>query len=163
MKDFRNIKKEYGLILRWINGGGDDEGNTWEITLWLENVYDPEKEPKYRIAESDGTVINQEAYDFIRQKTLNGFRGGECYDNYIELFKKMGLHELKGLKGIMGEKEMSITKLSNLTYIPRSTISSIYHRDYELKDASLEKCVKIADALEISVEKLYYNSYFDRV
>lgn len=163
-KDFRDVKKEYGLILRWINGGGNYVGHTWSYEFWLENVVDREKE-RYYITKLDGTIVNEEAYRFIRDKKVGGFRDKSsinCYDNYIELFKIMGITELKGLGGIMKDKGMSVTKLSNLTNIPRTTISSLYHRDYDLKDASLEKCLKIAGALEMSVEELHQKTYFER-
>lgn len=63
-KDFRDVKKEYGLILKWLHGG-HYEGDTWKTKIWLENTYDPKKESKYIITESDGSIINQEAYNFI--------------------------------------------------------------------------------------------------
>lgn len=33
MKNAQDLKKEYGLILRWANGGGDEEGNTYPTTF----------------------------------------------------------------------------------------------------------------------------------
>ena len=77
MKDLRDVKKEYGYLLRWINGGGDEAGNTWDYTFYLENVNTREKTE----------ITNQKALDYIKKKTTNAFRSSlDIYDNYAELF-----------------------------------------------------------------------------
>lgn len=165
MKNFSDIKKEYGLCLRWLNGGGDEAGNTWDYTIWLENVIDPKKE-RYNICESDGAVLNQKAFDFICEKTLNGFRDKnciECYDNYIELFKIMGIPELKGgLKVVLKEKGISVAELTRKIGTSRSMISDIVNGKNQFRNASVENCIKMAKALDMTVEELYDAIYFRR-
>ena len=39
--------------------------------------------------------------------------------------------------------------------IPRTTISSLIHNDYEFKNTSVEKAIKMASVLEINTEDLY--------
>lgn len=77
MKDLRDIKKEYGYLLRWINGSGNEAGETFPTTYYLENVDTGERTE----------ITNPEALDFIKKKTTNAFRSSlDIYDNYAELF-----------------------------------------------------------------------------
>lgn len=86
MKDLRDIKKEYGYILRWINGGGDEAGNTWEYTFYLENVITKER----------NEITDQEALDYITRVKTQGFRSSlNIYDNYVGLFERLGIHASK--------------------------------------------------------------------
>ena len=164
-KDSRDVKKEYGLYLRWINGGGDDAGNTWDITMWIENIYDSEKEIYY-LHYRDGSTTNEDAYNFILKKTVNAFRDKssvDCYNNYVKLFEIMGIKKLKGLNGVLEEKGITVTQLSKKTGIPQSTINNMYHKEYEFQDTSVEKAIKMANALEMNVEELYNEIYFKRI
>ena len=167
MKDFRDIKKEYGLCLRWLNGGGDDHGNTWSYTFWLENIYDPEKE-KYYIMKSNGEILNDEAYKLICEKTVNGFRNKgsfylECYDNYVKHFEIKNIGKLYTLKDILKEKEISIYRLSKNTLIPNMTLSNIVNNDVQYKNTSVNNAMAISKALNMTVEDLYNKLYFERV
>lgn len=85
MKDLRDVKKEYGYLLRWINGGGDEAGNTWDYTFYLENVNTREKTE----------ITNQKALDYIKKKTTNAFRSSlDIYDNYVGLFEILGIERI---------------------------------------------------------------------
>lgn len=86
MKDLRDVKKEYGYILRWLNGGGDESGNSWRYTFYLENVATKERTE----------ITDQEALDYIKAKTTNAFRTSlYIYDNYVGLFERLGIHASK--------------------------------------------------------------------
>ena len=165
MKDFRDIKKEYGLCLRWLNGGGDDEGNVWGYEFWLENVYDPEKE-KYYITKSNGEILNDEAYEFICEKTVNGFRDKSCiycYNNYVKLFEIMNTKKLYTLSDVLKEKKISIYRLSKNTLIPNMTLSDIVNNITQFKNTSVDNALAISKALNMSVEELYNKLYFERI
>lgn len=83
MKNMRDVKNEYGYVLRWINGGGDEDGTTYDYRFYLENVDTLEKID----------IVNQEALDYISEKTTNAFkRQNELYDAYVGLFKILGIN-----------------------------------------------------------------------
>ena len=89
MKNQQDIKKEYGLVLRWLNGGEAD-GVHQASYLWLENINTGEKT---YIVDND-EVLNQEAYKLVKELTHNGFRDKtsiNCYDNYRKLFSAMDI------------------------------------------------------------------------
>lgn len=172
MKNFSDVKKEYGLILKWINGGGDDAGNVWYDTFWLENIHDDEKE-KYYISEMNGAKINEKAYDFICQKTINGFRNeihiscqdgvSSLYDNYIQLFEIMNIGKLYTLSDVLKEKGISVNRLSKNIQIPRKTLNDVAANNTLFKNTSVDKALKISKALDMTVEELYNKLYFERI
>ncbi len=89
MKDLRDVKKEYGYILRWVNGGSSD-GNSWTYSFWLEKC-DDQNERIY-ISDLEGNVFNQAALDYISSKTVNAFRKSfDIYNNYVKLFELMNI------------------------------------------------------------------------
>lgn len=82
MKNLRDVKNEYGYVLRWINGGGDESGNTWDYTFYLENINTQERID----------IKNEKALEFISKKTTNAFRNDfNIYNNYVELFKILNI------------------------------------------------------------------------
>lgn len=84
MKDLRNVKSEYGYILRWTNGGSDEGGNTWAYRFYLEDV-----ETKERTE-----ITNKDALDYIAKKTTNAFRTNfGIYENYAGLFAILGIEK----------------------------------------------------------------------
>lgn len=82
MKNLRDVKNEYGYVLRWINGGGDESGDTWDYTFYLENINTQERID----------IKNEKALEFISKKTTNAFRNDfNIYNNYVELFKILNI------------------------------------------------------------------------
>lgn len=66
-------------------------------------------------------------------------------------------------KGVLEEKGITVTQLSKKTGIPQSTINNMAHKEYEFKDTSIAKAIKMANALEMNVEELYNEVYFKRI
>ncbi len=91
MKNLRDIKKEYGYILRWYHHTieeGEQEKEDW---IYLENINNNER---IEIVNVEGIVLNKEAYDYIISKTYNAFRNHyNVYSNYIKLFEIMNLNK----------------------------------------------------------------------
>lgn len=91
MKDLRDIKKEYGYVLRWYHHTieeGEQEKEDW---LYLENINNDEK---IEIVNIKGVIINKEAYDYIISKTYNAFRNNyNIYANYARLFEIMSIEK----------------------------------------------------------------------
>lgn len=84
MKDLRDIKNEYGYILRWINGGGDEDGTTYEYRFYLEDVNTHERKE----------ITDIQALEYIAKKTVNAFRSNAfIYENYVELFNILGIEK----------------------------------------------------------------------
>ena len=82
MKDLRDVKKEYGYILRWINGKGDEGGETFPTTYYLENLDTREHTE----------ITDRVALDYIKMLTTNAFRSRlNIYDNYAGLFDILGI------------------------------------------------------------------------
>lgn len=166
-KDARDVKKEYGLYLRWINNWGNNYIYLNEFQfMWLENIYDSQnKEYQYPIIDN-GEIVHEQAYEFIVKKTKCGFRDKssiDCYNNYVKLFEIMGIKKLKGLRGVLEEKGITVTQLSKQTGIAQSTLSNMVNKEYEFLDTSVEKAIKIANTLKINVEELYNEVYFKRI
>lgn len=157
----RDIEKEFGRYLRWETWGYDD--GTQTKYFWLENMYDHLNKDEHIYIVYDNEIIHEKAYEFIRKTTVNGFRGYDCYKNHVKLFEIMGIKKLKGLKGVLEEKGITVTQLSKQTGIPQSTISNMYHKEYEFLDTSVEKAIKMANALEMNVEELFRAIYFKRI
>ena len=84
-KDIRDVKNEYGYILRWCNGSGYEDGTTYKPRYYLENV-----ETKKWVEITN----HKKAIEFIEKKTLTVFRNHiNLYDNYIQLFNILGIKE----------------------------------------------------------------------
>lgn len=82
MKDLRDVKKEYGYILRWWNGWWDEAGNYYPYTFFLEDV--ETREITY--------ITDQKAIDYINRKTTNAFRKwNNIYNDYVGLFEILGI------------------------------------------------------------------------
>lgn len=87
MKNAQDLKKEYGLILRWTNGGGDEEGNTYPYRYYLED-YETRQQTE---------ITSKEAIAFIGKKTLIPFRDScKMYDTHVELFNILGVEKKNG-------------------------------------------------------------------
>lgn len=163
-KDSRDVKKEYGRYLRWETWGHED--GTQTEYFWLENVYDYLNKNEHIYIVFNNEIVHGKAYEFIRKNTVNAFRDKssvDCYNNYVKLFEIMGIKKLKGLKGVLEEKGITVTQLSKKTGIPQSTINNMAHKEYEFKDTSIAKAIKMANALEMNVEELYNEVYFKRI
>lgn len=87
MKNLQDLKKEYGFILRWANGGGDEGGNTYPYRYYLEDC-ETNKQTE---------ITNKEAIAFIEKKTLPPFRNSiTTYDAHVELFEILGVEKKNG-------------------------------------------------------------------
>ena len=90
-KDLRDIKKEFGYILRWTHHVIEQGEQPKVDCVYLDN-----DEEKIYIVDYDENILNQEAYDFICKKTYNEFRvksSIDCYDNYVKLFEIMSIEK----------------------------------------------------------------------
>lgn len=153
-KNQQDIKKEYGLILRHVNSGQVD-GIHEGYWLYLENA---DTEENIYIVKDD-KVINQEAYDYVKNLTVLGFRDKtsiDCYDNYIGLFDILKIIPRFKIRDLT---DKSIAQLARDTHVPRTTLSDIANNKTELKNVSLENAVAIAKGLEMSVDELYKKIY----
>lgn len=155
MNDLRDIKKEFGYYLRWINP--DESHGLW---LFLENTKDTDD--KIYIVKA-GEILIPEAYDFIKSKTFPRFRESGANDNYIKLFEIMGINRLYTLDDILTRKGFSITSLSNETGIPRTTISDLVKGKVDFKTTKLENALLIAKAFEMTVDELYRKLTRERI
>lgn len=92
MKDIRDVKKEYGYLLKWITGSSEN-GITVPTVFFLENVDTLER---VWIRDYNGIKFS-EAYDYICKVTVSGFRSKDAfvYAHYVKLFKLMGISCLK--------------------------------------------------------------------
>lgn len=84
MKTRQDLIKEYGMIIRWINGGGDEAGNTWGYRYFIENC------------QTKGTteITDQEAISYIGKTTLPVFRNASrMYDAHVGLFGILGIQK----------------------------------------------------------------------
>lgn len=81
MNNRANLLKDYGMILRWTNGGGNG-GVCWPYHYYIEN-YETKEETE---------IVNEEAIKFIEKKTLVPFRNDiYMYEVHEELFKILGI------------------------------------------------------------------------
>lgn len=86
MKNARDLKNEYGYILRWTNGGSSD-GLEFPYHYYLENTDTKEQTE----------ITNKEAIEFITKKTLIPFRDGiKMYDTHVQLFNILGVEKKNG-------------------------------------------------------------------
>lgn len=149
MKDMRDVKKEYGYVLRWINGGSSD-GIQWECRFYLEDIETFEQI----------TIIDDAALKFIESKGRDAFRHSlDIYDNYVELFNILSIKPLKSFNDLLEEKEISGNKLSKLSGVPTMTISDIRTRKTDFRKVSVETAVKLSKALGMTVEEIYSYLY----
>ena len=75
----------------------------------------------------------------------------------------MGIPELKGgLKVVLKEKGVSVAELTRKIGTSRSMISDIVNGKNQFRNASVENCIKMAKALDMTVEELYDEIYFRR-
>lgn len=82
MKNRKDLINEYGLILRWNNGGCNDDINHYSYSYYLEG------------RNGNRIIIkDKKALDFISKKRTTGFRNSEMYKNHIELFKILGMEK----------------------------------------------------------------------
>ena len=157
MKDTRDIKKEYGYILRWLNGGDEifgeeKEDRTFDVigftdyTYYLENDYGKK------------TIITDEnALAFIKGKTTNAFRDKSsvfAYENYIELFEIMGIKKKIAFKDLMEEKGFNGNRLSLKTNIHVMTINDLKNNKTEFKNIKVDNAIKISSAFDMTIEDI---------
>lgn len=144
MKDLRNVQNEFGLKLRWINGGGDENG-TWDYRYFLEDEQGTRTE-----------IINQDAIKFIESKTLPTFRDNvKGYRAYTELFEILGIGQSNPFKELLENQGMSGYKLAKLTGLSQSLIAAWVTQDKRPRAMSIENAQKVATALNLSLDQLY--------
>lgn len=80
MNNRTNLLKDYGMILRWTNGGGNEK-SCYPYHYFLENYETKER----------AEIVNKEAIKFIEKKTLVPFRNDNVYEAHEELFKILGI------------------------------------------------------------------------
>jgi len=141
MKDRRNLKSEYGYILRWENGGGDENG-TWRYRFWLEG-------------KDNIPVESKEALALIDKLTVNAFRGLQLYDAHVKLFEIMGIEPNIKFRSLMESYPMSTYRLAKLTGISQSLISYWVNGDRDPKVMSLENAKKVSQAFGMTLDELY--------
>lgn len=144
MKDLRNVQNEFGLKLRWINGGGDENG-TWDYRYFLEDEQGTRTE-----------IINQDAIKFIESQTLPTFRDNiKGYRAYTELFEILGIGQSNPFKELLENQGMSGYKLAKLTGLSQSLIAAWVTQDKRPRAMSIENAQKVATALNLSLDQLY--------
>ena len=144
MKDLRNVQNEYGFKLRWINGGGDENG-TWDYRYFLEKENGTRTE-----------IINQDAIKFIESQTLPTFRSDiKGYNAYIKLFEILGIAPSIRFAELLLKFGMSTYKLAKLSGVSQPAIQLWKTGDRDPKVMSLENANKIASALSISIDELF--------
>lgn len=144
LKNLSNIQKEYGLKLRWINGGGDENG-TWDYRYLLEDEQGTRNE-----------IINQDAVKFIESQTLPTFRDNiKGYRAYTELFAILGIAPSSPFRELLESKQMSGYRLAKMTGISQSLIAAFATKDKRPLSMSFENANKVAQALEMSLDQLY--------
>ncbi len=158
MANIQDIKKEYGLILRWINPSEID-GVASGAFIWFENTNIDSDDENIWIM-NNNEVVNQEAVDFIKKVTVNGFRDKtsiDCYDNYINLFETMGITPLLTLKDLTDKNQ---SQISRETGISRETIRDIFNGKTNFSKVGLYNAMKIAKVLGFeSADALFYKLY----
>lgn len=75
-KDFRDVKAEFGVRLRWTNGYWDEGGNYTPYRFWLEDLNTGDRR---EISEAGLAYIGKHSTEEFR----NGYRG--VYKVYAEL------------------------------------------------------------------------------
>lgn len=144
LKNLSDIQKEYGLKLRWINGGGDENG-TWDYRYFLE------KENGERV-----DIIDQEAVKFIETMTLPTFRNNlKGYNAYVKLFDILGIEPKGSFKKLLESSGMSGYKLAKLTKLSQSLIAAWVTNDKRPLQMSLDNASKVSKALGITIDELY--------
>ena len=144
LKNLSNIQKEYGLKLRWINGGGDENG-TWDYRYFLEDEQGTRNE-----------IINQDAVKFIESQTLPTFRDNiKGYRAYTELFAILGIQQSSPFRELLERKQMSGYRLAKMSGISQSLIAAFVTKDKRPLSMSFENANKVAQALEMSLDQLY--------
>ena len=155
-KDTRDVKKEYGYILRWIHDTADESGTIREGAVWLENCND--ESDRIYIEEFSKGILDQKAYDYICEKTLLAFRDKinfNAYKTYLELFEIMGIKPLKTFADLMQEKGYNSNKLSVKANVPTSTIRDMKNGLSEFKGCKLENAMKIAKVFDMTVYEIF--------
>lgn len=148
MKDKRDLVKEYGLLLRWVNGGG--EGPVVEdYIFYLEDL-------------NTGNTIkitDENALTYIKKTTTPRFRDRNIYDVHVALFDILGIKPLKTFNDLLEEKKLSGRKLSLESGVPAMTISDVRTGKTDFKKMSVETALKISKATEMTVEEIYNYLY----
>lgn len=157
MKNMQDVKKEYGLVLRWINGGEAD-GIRQGSYLWLENINTSEK---IYIVDND-EVLYKEAYDLVKEVTHNGFRDKSsinCYDNYKRLFSIMDIAPIQTIDSLTNK---TIAQLTRDSQLPRSTVDDILKGNTEFKNMSVKNAMRLGKALNMTIDELFGKIYTTR-
>ena len=148
MKDKRDLVKEYGLLLRWVNGS--DEGPVvGEYTFYLEDLTNGNRID----------ITDERAITYIKKTTTPRFRDRNIYDSHIGLFEILGIKPLKTFNDLLEEKGFSGRKLSLESGVPAMTISDVRTGKTDFKKMSVETSLKISNALKMSVEEIYNYLY----
>ena len=71
------------------------------------------------------------------------------------ILKELGINPIKPFKGLLRKKKVSGRQLSVKSGIPQQTISSWSSGANDIKKASFEYIIKVADILEMTVEELW--------
>ena len=78
MKDMRDVKKDYGYILRWTIPFVDGAGDIVPARYFLEDCVSKERQE----------ITDRVAIQYIKKKTVKAFRGCvDVYENYEGLFE----------------------------------------------------------------------------
>lgn len=99
-KDLRDVKKEYGYVLRWINGGGDEAGNTWPYRYFLKCTFTGNK-----------IELDHDKFKELVTFPISEFKGPYAYERYVELFDHFSIEPMTA----KSRQERYIRAVSDLT------------------------------------------------
>ena len=141
MKDLRNVKSEYGYILRWINADEYYPGR-----YYLEDVNTNEQLE----------ITDANALDFIAKTKLDGFRSNAfIYENYVKLFEILGIEKrVSKLQEMRKSKNLSQSKLSKISGVNLRTLQDYEQGRKDINQGAGITLYKLAQALECKIEDL---------
>lgn len=133
------------------------------------NIEDAYKEYHVRLVEVDGTyalynidtgeymTIDGEALEFVNKKKLKGFRKAkEAYFNYASLCYLMGIKRERRFADLWPHTTASLSKKSG---VPDQTVRDLVNGKTDFSKMSVANAVKLAAAMNTTVDELYKRLY----